>query len=104
MPHNASYASPFFCDNLRACHACIHLDEKPESGPTCETCLPSFPVLACGAACPCKQSQFLTSSDIASTLLCNLPMACHAYMHPDGKPESDPTCETCLPESPGLAC
>ena len=87
-----------------ACHAYINVSEKPESEPTCETCLSRSPVLACGAARPCKQSCFLTSSHIASTLPCKVPMACHAYIHLNGKPESEPTCETRLPRGPGLAC
>ena len=43
---------------LTPCHACIHLDGKPELDSTCETRLPRGPGLACGAAGPCKQAQF----------------------------------------------
>ena len=55
----------FLCDALRACHACMHLNGKPESTPTCETRLPRSPSLASGAARPCTQSQCLT--------LCHMP-------------------------------
>ena len=85
------------------CHAYIHVSEKPEPGRTCETCLSRSPVLACGAARPCKQSFLLTSSHLASTLQCKVPMACHASIHLNGKPESEPTGETRLPRSPSLA-
>ena len=59
---------PFLCNALTACHACMHLNGKPESEPTCETHLPRGPGLACGAACPCKQSQCLTLSSMPPLL------------------------------------
>ena len=88
---------------LIICHACIHPNGTPETAPTCETRLPGSPGLASGAACPCKQSQVLT--------LCHKPpllrkalIICHACIHPNGTPETAPTCETRLPGSPCLAC
>ena len=100
-----SYACPSQCKALMNCHACIHLHGKPESEPTCETRLPRSPGLACGAAGPCKQSPSLT--------LCHMPLL-FSVESPDSlamlacilnkKTESEPTCETRLPRSPGLAC
>ena len=102
MPHVVSHASPSLCKALIANHASIQLNGTPESDPTCETRLPGSPRLACGAACPCKQSQVLT--------LCHKPpllrkalIICHACIHPNGTPETAPTCETRLPGSPCLA-
>ena len=102
--HNASHCVRCLsqCNALIICHACIHPNGTPDTAPTCETCLPGSPRLACGAACPCKQSQCIT--------LCHKPpllrkalIACHACIHPKGTPETVPTCETRLPGSPGLA-
>ena len=109
--HNASRCVkrlPFSakgCDSS-SCLQTSHLKAPsgmPDSEPTCETRLPRSPGLACGAACPCKQSQVLT--------LCHKPpllrkalIICHACIHPNGTPETAPTCETRLPGSPCLAC
>ena len=43
----------------------MHLNKKTDFEPTCETRLPRSPGLPCGAAGPCKHSQFLT--------LCHMP-------------------------------
>ena len=71
--HNRLYCVTFpshpLWKALMPCHACMHLQEKPEPEPTCETRLPRSPGLACGAACPCKQSQSLRLCHIPS-LLC----------------------------------
>ena len=45
-----------------------HLNGMRESRPTCETRLPRGPGLACGAACPCKQSQILKLCHMAALL------------------------------------
>ena len=69
MPHIVSYSLSCLWKALMNCHACIHLQEKPEPEPTCETRLPRGPGLACGAAGPCKHSQSLRLCHIPS-LLC----------------------------------
>ena len=69
--HNFSHrftCIQFLCNALIACHACIHHMGKPWSQPTCETRQPRGPGLACGAACPCKQSQCLTLYQMPSLL------------------------------------
>ena len=103
--HNASHCVRCLsqCKALNICHDCIHPNSKLESTPTCETRLPRSPRLACGAACPCKQSQGITLCHIPPLLRKTL-IICHACIHPNGTPETAPTCETRLPGSPRLAC
>ena len=72
MPHIVSHACPSPCMALIICHVSVYLNDKPDSEPTCETCLPGSPSLACGAACPCKHSQCLTVCHM-TPLLCAKP-------------------------------
>ena len=111
--HNASHCVtclPFSAQSSDSSSACnmssaSRIMEPPESEPTCETRLPGSPGLACGAACPCKQSQCLTLCHMPPFLQCKalIALAMPAFILM-ARQSLQPTCETRLPRSPGLAC
>ena len=70
--HNRSHCVIFLLlsvEGTEALPCLVHLNKKTDCEPTCETRLPRSPGLPCGAAGPCKQSQFLILCHIPS-LLC----------------------------------
>ena len=79
--------------------------EKPESEPTCETRLPRSPGLALWSRWPLQAVTMPHIVSHASPSQCKALIICHVNIHSAVEcPESEPTCETRLPRSPGLAC
>ena len=88
---------------LTPCHACILLNRKTDFEPTCETRLPRSPGLACGAACPCKQSQVahIVSQGLPFRAQSLLGLLCHACIHPEWHARSlHPPVRPVCPEAP----
>ena len=104
-PHTVSHACPSQGKALTICFATIYIwiecqGLNPPVRPVCPEA-PVWPVEPLAPASSHKSSSCVTclpfSVQISDNLLCS-------NIHLNGMRESDPTCETRLPRSPGLAC
>ena len=78
--------------------------DPPEPRLTCETRLPRRSGLACGARSPLQALTVPHLVSHACHCQCKALAPCHVNRRLIEPPESQPTCETRLPRSPGLAC